>query len=666
MENNVEFIKIVLIGNAKYDDQENISDLPNIYSNISMLERFFLSNSYYKEEKNLSLEILLDKNHYEIQKRIDKISQELPLQSRIIIYYSGHGLYSTNTGKYFLAARDSEISVIDSTSIDVERILVPLKKARAKEKILIVDACYSGKIHENLSEDKAFIFAQMVESAPGIYVATSTNAASTAKFDPKFPETATYFTQSLMDTVSSWKGAEKEFLTINEVFDEVAFQLFSKGLNKPVKTVKGDAEKFIFCSNSRYYEIQKQKEEGKLKKEQADKMIVEEKGKKARLEQIANEERIKQTDEKSKELEKSEKGSLHKAQKEALEKDQDTILPHVVQQFIKKIRDSDSRKKLMLGITIVLVALIAVIYLISISGTSIKKINGFAANEEGQVTESMLKQDSIDFANLYIDTSSNELELYNLRDIISDGFPNGYSGDSAAKQIKFIKTAETLGDYYYHHKDMYTAFKYYTSMESDALHYLVDTVYAVWIKLMEKMVTIAKFKKIPEKYLIVLTEWAKFHHVTPKVANYVSMREFQTMRSPLSITKAVDTDTGKAFTILLNEYEPWDTAINNILKTRLAEYAKHLRSNRELYVIIKGNGSTTSNRQTMIWEIINKIINYLVEIEGLGDNRFNYDLSGEETTEFNGQDVPYVSVESTMNEPKLFTVPPPHPNLRKK
>lgn len=269
MEYRIPKPLIVLIGNGKYEDNTNISDLPNIYFNIELLKNFFSRDPLYKGISETDVRILTDKNSWEVHKEIARLCEQLQPGSRIFIYYTGHGLYSKKTAKYFLASRDSEVDIVDSTSIDIEKIILPLKTSRAREKILIVDACYSGKIHENLANDEAQIISQVVEPASGIFAVSSTNSTQTAKFDPNNPNSPTYFTQYLLDALESGINEDRELLTFNDIFAQVDYSLSSKGLSRPVKTIKGDAEKIIFCANSYYV--------SKIKAEEQERIAAEEK-----------------------------------------------------------------------------------------------------------------------------------------------------------------------------------------------------------------------------------------------------------------------------------------------------------------------------------------------------------------------------------------------------
>jgi uncharacterized caspase-like protein len=64
--------------------------------------------------------------------------------SRIVIYYSGHGAPDPKTGDAYLVPYDGDPSFIDQTGYPLKRLYDNLGKLQAKEIIVALDSCFSG------------------------------------------------------------------------------------------------------------------------------------------------------------------------------------------------------------------------------------------------------------------------------------------------------------------------------------------------------------------------------------------------------------------------------------------------------------------------------------------------------------------------------------------
>jgi uncharacterized caspase-like protein len=65
-------------------------------------------------------------------------------ESRVVVYYSGHGAPEPTTGRAYLVPWDGDPNYLEDTAYPVTRLEEALAKLPAKEVILIMDACFSG------------------------------------------------------------------------------------------------------------------------------------------------------------------------------------------------------------------------------------------------------------------------------------------------------------------------------------------------------------------------------------------------------------------------------------------------------------------------------------------------------------------------------------------
>lgn len=95
-------------------------------------------------------------------------------------------------------------------------------------------------------------------------------------------------------------------------------------------------------------------------------------------------------------------------------------------------------------------------------------------------------------------------------------------------------------------------------------------------------------------------------------------------------------------------------------KAVLATVAGKMRNAPACKVAVIGYGSTSKPQQQLSWDHVNKVINYLVENEGISSDRFIFNY---------GQDGPNDTVDlraANDGEQGPNTVAPPHPSLQKK
>jgi outer membrane protein OmpA-like peptidoglycan-associated protein len=101
-------------------------------------------------------------------------------------------------------------------------------------------------------------------------------------------------------------------------------------------------------------------------------------------------------------------------------------------------------------------------------------------------------------------------------------------------------------------------------------------------------------------------------------------------------------------------------ALSKDAKAVLASVAEKMRNNVNCKVAVVGYGESSKAAQQLSWDRVNAVIKYLVEKEGVSEDRFIFkfgEKEGDENT---------VDLRDGTNEDGPNTVPAPHPNLRKK
>lgn len=102
------------------------------------------------------------------------------------------------------------------------------------------------------------------------------------------------------------------------------------------------------------------------------------------------------------------------------------------------------------------------------------------------------------------------------------------------------------------------------------------------------------------------------------------------------------------------------STLSNDAKAVLASLAETIRNNPNCKVAVVGYGESSKSVQQLSWDRVNTVINYLVEKEGISNDRFIFKY-GEAGGDANTVDLREAGTDETPN-----SVPAPHPSLRKK
>lgn len=99
--------------------------------------------------------------------------------------------------------------------------------------------------------------------------------------------------------------------------------------------------------------------------------------------------------------------------------------------------------------------------------------------------------------------------------------------------------------------------------------------------------------------------------------------------------------------------------LSNDARALLASVAQKIRDNAACKIAVVGYCSSSKSEQQLSWDRVNAVINYLIEKEGIGADRFIFKYGQE------GGDCNTVDLKDGTNEEGPTTVPAPHPNLRR-
>ena len=93
---------------------------------------------------NVSTTMLLDEqaSKARVMESLNQISAQAKPEDQVIVFYSGHGLTKNNVG--YLVPSDADPDSLESSAISMLAFGDAFKQIPAKQKVMLVDACYSG------------------------------------------------------------------------------------------------------------------------------------------------------------------------------------------------------------------------------------------------------------------------------------------------------------------------------------------------------------------------------------------------------------------------------------------------------------------------------------------------------------------------------------------
>ena len=194
----------LIIGNTQYEDPK-ISELISPNADANDLSRVLQAQEIGAFD---IVDILLNKPLREVLRAIEKFFIRAQYADLLLLYFSGHGI-KDDEGQLFLAVKDTDHELLESTAIKSGFIDKLMTKSLSRQQVLVLDCCNSGA------------FAKGTKAIVGNSMGTA--AAFNATGMGRFVLTATDATQY------AWEGDNVTGLAENSVFTRYLVQGLETG-----------------------------------------------------------------------------------------------------------------------------------------------------------------------------------------------------------------------------------------------------------------------------------------------------------------------------------------------------------------------------------------------------------------------------------------------------
>jgi hypothetical protein len=157
----------------------------------------------------------------------------------LLVYYCGHGILDTSpyTGRLYLAFPRTSKDYFNFTALPLREVKRVIAGSPARNKILILDCCYSGQAHTHTQAGSADLQDQL--EIDGTYTLSSASGYDFAIAPPGAQYTA--FTGALL-TVLDVGITRPDPMPIREIFTQVSALMRPHGLSSPSQSSTNTAD----------------------------------------------------------------------------------------------------------------------------------------------------------------------------------------------------------------------------------------------------------------------------------------------------------------------------------------------------------------------------------------------------------------------------------------
>jgi hypothetical protein len=219
--------RAVLLGTGSYSDPA-LPELPAIARNVWDLERL-LSSRHGTRLHPGSCRCATDESDIAVLGELLAAAAS-EAEDLLVVYYAGHGVIGTN-GELHLGLPQTcgERELVAWTALPFALIRDTVSAARAANRVIILDCCFSGRAVDAMSDVRSLVAGQL--DVAGTYTLASSPANSASNAPSGAEHTA--FTGELLRVLTHGVEGAPELLTLQTIYEELLRALPAKGLPRP-------------------------------------------------------------------------------------------------------------------------------------------------------------------------------------------------------------------------------------------------------------------------------------------------------------------------------------------------------------------------------------------------------------------------------------------------
>jgi outer membrane protein assembly factor BamD (BamD/ComL family) len=243
--------RALLIGTCEYPEDTTITPIPNIISNLEQLKQTLADESVVGiPESNIT--VSLNENKSQIERKLRDISENTrDNKYTLLIYYTGHGILSSEDYKLYFTTSQTSKKYLESDSINVDDFKKHIKRSLAGRKIIILDCCHSGALIGAMNNLSSAIQAE-IRHFEGTYVMTSAAESEPSLFPVASPGKPTFFTGKFLEILNTGLDVESEYCSLRDIFNKIKNDLISENKPTPQESNFNNADQLYFSINKKF------------------------------------------------------------------------------------------------------------------------------------------------------------------------------------------------------------------------------------------------------------------------------------------------------------------------------------------------------------------------------------------------------------------------------
>ena len=236
----------VLIGTAVYRSRE-LTDLPAVRNNLKGLAEV-LTDARLGGLASDHCVVLPDpidvRTIYRTLRQYAGTAEDT-----LLVYFAGHGFTTPVRNELYLGLSDTDPEALRVSALPFDVIREVLGECPAKNRVLILDCCYSGRVTEEyMSGADEVILGQL--DIEGTYILTSAPATSIALAPAGAAYTA--FTGELLSLLRRGVPGGPELLTFATIYRQVLLTMTTRRLPRPGRRGTGTVDQLALTRNVAY------------------------------------------------------------------------------------------------------------------------------------------------------------------------------------------------------------------------------------------------------------------------------------------------------------------------------------------------------------------------------------------------------------------------------
>ena len=234
---------MVLIGTSKYRS-ESLPGLPATVNNVRGLSEALTDPRLGLIPLDRCSTVIDPDRPSQVSRSIRQSTADADM---ILIYYTGHG-FLDRRGNLYLGLTDTEPDDVGASALSYEIFREAILDSPARQRVVILDCCYSGRAVEAMADSTSQISAHT--QVDGTYVLTSTSQNRTA-FAPE-GERYTAFTGQLINILLQGIPGSSELLSLRSIYEELTQRLASRGWPLPQFSSRNASGELYIARNAAF------------------------------------------------------------------------------------------------------------------------------------------------------------------------------------------------------------------------------------------------------------------------------------------------------------------------------------------------------------------------------------------------------------------------------